>query len=171
MFCVVSSGASWVRALGTGTSSLLCISASICNPDRHRDRLRRRRRPVWPCPTRTCRRRLTAAFPVAVIFSITPSASGSDDESKSAQQSYGLQGSPAPSSTSPRALHTEHDQPVPASGSKPDCAGISCQQGLGCPRHRVLNPSWRTLSVNWLAWSVDSPGNRPVGCRRMQMQT
>lgn len=54
----------------------------------------------------------------------------------SAQQSDGLQDSPAPSSVSPRALHTEHGQPVRASGSKPNCVGISCQQGLGSPDFR-----------------------------------
>ena len=54
------------------------------------------------------------------------------------QQSRGRECFPAPSSASPTALHVERGQSVPGSRQL-DCAGISCRQGLGCPRHPNLS--------------------------------
>ncbi|KXX74185.1 hypothetical protein MMYC01_210519 [Madurella mycetomatis] len=64
-----------------------------------------------------------------------------DDESVPAQrqQSHSLECSPASSSASPRALHAELDEPVPASRRSLQCAGVPCRQGLGCPRHPNLS--------------------------------
>ncbi|KAK3936999.1 hypothetical protein QBC46DRAFT_19603 [Diplogelasinospora grovesii] len=63
-----------------------------------------------------------------------------DDESTSnhEQQRLGLGWSPEPSSVS-TAPHAEQGQSVPASRRELDCAGSSCRQGLGCPRHPNLS--------------------------------
>lgn len=68
----------------------------------------------------------------------------SDNESVLSQrhQSRGREHSLAPSSASPPAPHAERGQSVPGSRLELDCAGITCRQGLGCPRHPKLSEMW-----------------------------
>ncbi len=93
------------------------------------------------------------------------SASGSDLESASAQQSD------SPSSASPKALHVEHNQPIRTSGCKPDCAGTPCRQGLGCPRHpnltKILGRHWEAKELRAKANNLFHPPPLPGSCSNL----
>ena len=47
------------------------------------------------------------------------------------------------SSASPTSLPTEQDQRVPASLRSLECTGVSCYEGLGCPKHPNLSAYYR----------------------------
>ncbi|KAK4148381.1 hypothetical protein C8A00DRAFT_19779, partial [Chaetomidium leptoderma] len=65
------------------------------------------------------------------------------------------------------SLYVDHGHPVRTSGSKPDCAGIPCRHGLGCPRHpnltKIFGRYWQAKELRAKADNPFRPPTLPSG--------